>query len=113
MKSQPLRVVLLSLLAVCFSAEAQQAPAVRMYLFDNGQINGLDPALFNFTAEEVKETDFVVTSELIVHPNCTLLWECRHLAKIQKILEETGAKIWIGHDKTTHASLKFAPAYYE
>ena len=48
---------------------------IKLYIFDNGQINGLDPALFNFKPEEVQETDFVVTSELIVHPKGILLWE--------------------------------------
>jgi N-acyl homoserine lactone hydrolase len=59
------------------TAVAQPAAAakVRMYLFDGGQINGLDPALFNFKPEEVQETDFVVVSELIVHPKGILLWE--------------------------------------
>ena len=70
------------------------------YIFDNGQINGLDPALFNFKAEEVQKTDFVVTSNLIVHPDGILLWEA-------------GAEMWIGHDKTIHSKLKFAPAFYE
>jgi|Laugrespbdmm15sn_2_1035079.scaffolds.fasta_scaffold43179_1 N-acyl homoserine lactone hydrolase len=48
---------------------------IRLYIFDNGEINGLDPALFNFSADEVTETDFVATSYLIVHPKGTLLWE--------------------------------------
>jgi glyoxylase-like metal-dependent hydrolase (beta-lactamase superfamily II) len=56
-------------------ALAQEPARVRLYVLDNGQINGLDPALFNFTAEEVAETDFVVTSNLIVHPRGILLWE--------------------------------------
>ncbi|MES2604758.1 MAG: N-acyl homoserine lactonase family protein [Pseudomonadota bacterium] len=70
--------VVLSGSVLMHSAHAQQPQAsgkVRMYLLDGGQINGLDPAEFNFKREEVKETDFVVTSELIVHPNGVLLWE--------------------------------------
>lgn len=50
-------------------------PEIKLYIFDNGSINGLDPALFNFTADEVASTDFVVTSNLIVHPDGVLLWE--------------------------------------
>jgi hypothetical protein len=46
-----------------------QTPAsLRIYIFDNGAIRGLDPALFNFTREELEEVDFVNTSYLIVHP---------------------------------------------
>lgn len=47
----------------------------RIYIFENGSISGLDPALFNFTADELAETDFVVTSYLIVHPNGTLMFD--------------------------------------
>lgn len=50
-------------------------PEIKLYIFDNGSIDGLDPALFNFRADEVASTDFVVTSNLIVHPNGILLWE--------------------------------------
>lgn len=60
---------------VAVSQPTPAASKVRLYIFDNGQINGLPPETFNFKREEVKETDFVVTSELIVHPNGVLLWE--------------------------------------
>jgi len=66
---------LLLSLGIAFSVQAQEAPVVRMYAFNNGVVVGLDPALFNFKREEVAETDFVVTSELIVHPKGVLLWE--------------------------------------
>ena len=39
-------------------------------------IRGLDPKLFNFTREELKEVDFVNTAYLIVHPKGTL--DVRH-----------------------------------
>jgi N-acyl homoserine lactone hydrolase len=48
--------------------EAQRAPSPRIYVFDNGAITGLDPALFNFRREELREVDFVNASYLIVHP---------------------------------------------
>jgi N-acyl homoserine lactone hydrolase len=61
------------------SAIAQRAPdppkTPRIYIFDNGSIKGLDPGLFNFKKEEVKEPDFVVVSYLIVHPRGTLMFE--------------------------------------
>jgi glyoxylase-like metal-dependent hydrolase (beta-lactamase superfamily II) len=47
----------------------------RIYVFDNGAINGLDPALFNFTRDELAEVDFVNVSYLIAHPQGTLMFE--------------------------------------
>jgi N-acyl homoserine lactone hydrolase len=64
---------------VCVGAQAQRAqpaPASpRIYIFENGAISGLDPALFNFKREELKEVDFVNTSYLIVHPGGTLMFD--------------------------------------
>jgi len=57
---------------------AQRSAAVktpRIYIFDNGSIKGLDPKLFNFTREELKEVDFRNTSYLIVHPRGTLMFD--------------------------------------
>jgi glyoxylase-like metal-dependent hydrolase (beta-lactamase superfamily II) len=58
---------------------AQQKPAPpatpRIYIFDNGAIAGLDPQLFGFKREEVKEPDFVDVSYLIVHPRGTLMFD--------------------------------------
>jgi glyoxylase-like metal-dependent hydrolase (beta-lactamase superfamily II) len=55
---------------------AQSAPtSPRIYIFENGAIRGLDPALFNFKREELKEVDFVNTSYLIVHPRGTLMFD--------------------------------------
>ena len=68
-----LAVALLSL------AAARQRPAavktLRLYVFENGSIKGLDPKLFNFTREELKEVDFTNTSYLIVHPKGTLMFD--------------------------------------
>ncbi len=65
--------------APSIAARAQTSrPAVqslRLYVFDNGRISGLDPKLFNFTREELKEADFVNTSYLIVHPKGTLMFD--------------------------------------
>src|SRR5260370_2819319 len=49
--------------------------SVRLYVFDNGVIKGLDPATFHFTKEELATTDMVVCSYLIVHPKGTLIWD--------------------------------------
>jgi N-acyl homoserine lactone hydrolase len=58
---------------------AQQRPgpvkSVRLYVFENGSIRGLDPTLFNFTRAELKEVDFTNTSYLIVHPRGTLMFD--------------------------------------
>jgi N-acyl homoserine lactone hydrolase len=59
--------------------DAQQRPASvaspRIYVFEAGAIKGLDPKLFNFTREELKEVDFVNTAYLIVHPKGTLMFD--------------------------------------
>ena len=57
-------------------ARSQAAPTTpRIYIFDNGAIRGLDPALFNFRREELGEVDFVNISYLIVHPRGTLMFD--------------------------------------
>jgi glyoxylase-like metal-dependent hydrolase (beta-lactamase superfamily II) len=65
-------------LASCTADEQRgQAPLTtpRIYVFDNGAITGLDPALFNFRREELREVDFVNASYLIVHPQGTLMFD--------------------------------------
>jgi glyoxylase-like metal-dependent hydrolase (beta-lactamase superfamily II) len=70
-----------ALLAICATfatlpAHSQTAAnSVRIYVFDNGAISGLDPALFNFSAEELAEVDFINVSYLIVHPEGTLMFD--------------------------------------
>lgn len=51
------------------------AAAPRLYIFDAGGIAGLDPALFNFTREELAEVDFVNVAYLVVHPAGTLMFD--------------------------------------
>lgn len=62
-----------------YGATAQNRPAPpaspRIYVFDNGAIKGLDPKLFNFKREELKEVDFIDVSYLIVHPRGTLMFD--------------------------------------
>jgi glyoxylase-like metal-dependent hydrolase (beta-lactamase superfamily II) len=66
------------------AALAQNGPAApmtpRIYIFDNGAIRGLDPALFNFKREELAEVDFVNISYLIVHPRGTLMFDAGAVA---------------------------------
>jgi N-acyl homoserine lactone hydrolase len=75
------RIVLLSFAAALAAAvpEAQsRRPTVtspRIYVFEAGNIRGLDPKLFNFTREQLKEVDFVNTAYLIVHPKGTLMFD--------------------------------------
>jgi N-acyl homoserine lactone hydrolase len=60
------------------SLDAQDRAPVqttRIYGFDAGHIRGLDPKLFNFTRQELKEVDFVNIAYLIVHPKGTLMFE--------------------------------------
>jgi glyoxylase-like metal-dependent hydrolase (beta-lactamase superfamily II) len=65
-------------LAVACS-DASNTPAAsagpRIYVFENGTISGLDPALFNFRREELGQVDFVNMAYLIVHPRGTLMFD--------------------------------------
>src|SRR5216684_3752615 len=71
--------VALPLIVFATLAAAQRRPdppkSVRLYVFENGSIKGLDPALFRFKKEELAEVDFTVISYLIVHPKGTLMWD--------------------------------------
>ncbi|HEU4620280.1 MAG TPA: N-acyl homoserine lactonase family protein [Gammaproteobacteria bacterium] len=59
-----------------FAQDTRPVPAsVRIYVFDNGTIKGLAPALFNFKPEELARTDLVLASYLIVHPKGTLMFD--------------------------------------
>ena len=80
----PVAAVLMLAALAPTDAEAQGSQArplsPRIYIFDNGAIRGLDPALFNFRREELKEVDFVNTSYLIVHPRGTLMFDAGAVA---------------------------------
>jgi len=58
---------------------AQRAPtppsSPRLYVFDCGDIRGIDPTSFRLKKDELAETDFIVTCYLIVHPKGTLMWD--------------------------------------
>jgi N-acyl homoserine lactone hydrolase len=58
---------------------AQQRPVSpttpRVYIFDNGKLTGMEPKMFGFTSEELKEPDFVAVSYLVVHPKGTLMFD--------------------------------------
>jgi glyoxylase-like metal-dependent hydrolase (beta-lactamase superfamily II) len=76
------RTILGLLAAATFSiavAGAQTRPpavtAPRIYVFEAGGIKGLDPKLFNFKREELKEVDFVNIAYLIVHPKGTIMFD--------------------------------------
>jgi glyoxylase-like metal-dependent hydrolase (beta-lactamase superfamily II) len=68
--------VFLALAPLLLSQTRPKPPkSVRLYVFDNGVIKGLDPAIFHFKKEELATTDMVVCSYLIVHPKGTLMWD--------------------------------------
>ena len=73
------KILFFAALAAMPLATAQRRPdppkSVRLYVFENGSIKGLDPALFRFKKEELAEVDFTVISYLIVHPKGTLMWD--------------------------------------
>jgi len=66
------RNLLFSLLLIAPLAAAQ---SVRLYVFDNGVIKGIDPALFQLKKEDIATSDMAVASYLIVHPKGTLIWD--------------------------------------
>ena len=72
-------VALVALAVVSLSVMPQQRPAPpsmpRIYIFDNGKLTGLDPTMFGFTREELKEPDLVAVSYLVVHPKGTLMFD--------------------------------------
>jgi glyoxylase-like metal-dependent hydrolase (beta-lactamase superfamily II) len=69
--------VSLAILPASFAAQpgSKGAAITRLYIFDNGVIQGLDPKLFGFEKTEVKQPDFVNVSYLIVHPQGTLMFD--------------------------------------
>jgi hypothetical protein len=69
-------------------------------------------------------TDMSVTAYLIVHPRGTLLWdagtipdedaqEAASKAKVETLLKEKSATLWIQHDIIADATLKKSPAFYD
>lgn len=60
------------MLLACTAGSAQNRPqpprSVRLYVFDDGMIRGINPEMFHFKKEEVAVSDMVVASYLIVHP---------------------------------------------
>jgi glyoxylase-like metal-dependent hydrolase (beta-lactamase superfamily II) len=63
--------------AAVLLAQNRPAPVTtpRLYIFDNGEITGLDPKLFGFSREELKEVDFVNVSYLVVHPRGVVMFD--------------------------------------
>src|SRR5579863_4609974 len=70
-------VLALAVLAPFALSQTRPKPpkSVRLYIFDNGVIKGLDPATFHFRKEEIATADMVVCSYLIVHPKGALMWD--------------------------------------
>ena len=67
--------IALALVALALGCSSPPAAVSRLYIFDNGEITGLDPKLFGFTREELKEVDFVNVSYLVVHPRGTVMFD--------------------------------------
>jgi len=69
----------MAIVAVVPSAMPQQKAkppkTVRLYVFDCGMIQGLDPGLFNFKKEDLAETRMAVVCYLVAHPKGTLMWD--------------------------------------
>jgi N-acyl homoserine lactone hydrolase len=71
MKRLGLVLTFVAALAACSAAP----PALRLYIFDTGEITGLDPKLFGFAREELKEVDFVNQAYLVVHPRGAVMFD--------------------------------------
>jgi len=69
-------VFMLALTTVSAQTRPQPPRSVRLYVFDNGLIHGINPEMFHLKKEEVAVADMVVASYLIVHPKGTLMWDC-------------------------------------
>ena len=76
-RSRFFTIILPVLLAGMAAAQKPPKPpkSVRLYVFDNGVIKGIDPARFEFKKEDLARTEMVVASYLIVHPKGTLMWD--------------------------------------
>ena len=68
-------VAVATLSVVSAQQRAAAVNSVRLYVFEAGAIRGLDPKLFNFTREELKEVDFTNIAYLVVHPKGTLMFD--------------------------------------
>jgi len=69
----------LPLLTALLAGSPAPAQSLRLYVFDDGVLQGLDPSGFHLTKEEVGEPDMVCASYLIVHTaggrTQTLQWD--------------------------------------
>ena len=70
--------------------------SVRLYVFDNGVIKGLDPATFHFKKEELATTDMVLCSYLVVHPKGTLMWDSGAIPDAGTVYGDPNAEIAVG-----------------
>lgn len=105
--------VFLAVLVACGSGGSAPT-STRIYIFDNGNIRGLDPALFNFSADELAEVDFVNRSYLIVHPEGTVMFEAG--AVLDSVFEEHDGPVTEGIMSATRplmpqlAAIGYTPA---
>ena len=80
---------------------AQQRPApvksVRLYVFENGAIRGLDPKLFNFTRQELKEVDFTPLCSPVLLNKVTSLADPADLARacLLHLVDDTDWENWL------------------
>lgn len=66
---------LLGLIACGTTARSvEQAPSVRLYVFDGGTLES-DPARYRLKNEEVAATQLSIAAFLVVHPRGTLMWD--------------------------------------
>jgi len=94
-------ILTLPILAALMANSPASAQNVRLYVFDNGVLQGLSPEAFHFKKEEVAVTDMVCVSYLIVHPKGTLMWDSGVIPDSEIEAGHTEKKLGMGTIKAT------------
>jgi hypothetical protein len=79
------RVAVMVIALVCLFAGVASAEVQRLYVLDCGRNLGRDQGR----------------------------WSAASLQRLQSIMDERKAQLWINHDKPQSDGLRYAPAYYE
>ena len=90
----------------------------RLYILDCGQNTGKDQPRWSPGVNEGKPIEFSDNCYLIRHSKGLLLWDTGVPDAVATmpdgmVLNDKKAQLWINHDKSQSAGLRYAPAYYE
>jgi len=67
--------IVLLLAAGALSCQRNQAPAIRLYVFDGGTLASADMGRYRLATNEVTTTNMSVACFLVAHPRGVLLWD--------------------------------------